>query len=130
MSVTDDPLAPPVPCWRCEHGWVFVTVRYLDRHAPLPKPLDLAHAEQADIDVFTKQLADAEARRRAMVNTVYPCETCQPDLFFRWRGRHLESAHDRAECVECIAAGVNDRGAPRRARRKKPVEPPERKDLE
>lgn len=51
------------------------------------------------------------------LNTVYPCRTCNPSLFFRWAGGHLAADHDRDACGECIEAGSGSgrgRGAPRK----------------
>lgn len=41
--------------------------------------------------------------RAAFGNTWYPCKNCQPSLFFRWAGDHLNPLHNAKACDVCCA---------------------------
>lgn len=73
----------------CDHGWRGLGDGFIEA--------EVARRKQRNPDV------DEPVVRAALLNTVYPCKTCQPTLFYRWAGRHLDSDHDRQSCVECKA---------------------------
>ena len=108
------------PC-DCEHGWVNVHPDYADRSVPLPTP-PRVDATPDQVDRYGEAVALIDARRRMARNTVYPCKTCQPGLFFRWVGGHLDAKHDRSECDECSD------GKRSRPRHSEGYQPAERRD--
>lgn len=61
----------------CDNGWIWAAPEYVDHVVGATQ-----HTE------------------RAVANSVYPCSQCQPELFHRWAGGHLEPGHDPG-CAEC-----------------------------
>lgn len=95
-------------------GWVQVTAAYAEKLFPLPPAATL---EDADHAAAFAALAEAvERRRRAAADSWYPCRECEPSLFYRWAGRHLDSKHDRAGCAECSLEDEEKRRRPRTER--------------
>lgn len=86
-------------CDACEFGWRSVQMPYCEKMFPV--------ADDDDDEAIER----ARERRAAAMNTVYPCKVCQPNLFFRWVGGHLDKEHDRGACEECSSIGHRRRGA-------------------
>lgn len=108
-----DPIDPPeaclcgsplCTCGKC-HGveWVWVTPSYPFTQVPDPTAELLA---QIPAEAHAALAAQVDLARRAAAASVYPCRACNSALFYRWRGGHLASDHDRADCPECQGAGV------------------------
>lgn len=49
-------------------------------------------------------LLDMWGKYRAALNTVYPCPTCRPNQFHRWRHGCYTANHQRKRCRLCIEA--------------------------
>ena len=49
-------------------------------------------------------LLELWAKYRAMLNTVYPCPTCRPQQFHRWRHGCYRTNHARSRCKLCREA--------------------------
>lgn len=106
---------------RCDGtGFVRVSQRYVDRHAPMPNlPEPTNDAEQHQYDAI---MHEAAMVRAALANSSYPCPSCRPELFFRWQRGCLGPNHNIEKCVECsVARGV----APKRRRRAREEETPD-----
>lgn len=88
--------------------WVFITEAHADGMFPNPPQPTLENAD--DMRLWALLCDALEHRRRAARNTVYPCKDCNPVVFYRWAGRHLDSNHLRAGCSECELAAERTRG--------------------
>lgn len=104
-------------CTDCDSsGWRRVTTKYAEHQANTkhPAPED---RERTDAEQRLWRSAYETAR-----NTVYPCKTCQPSVFWRWANGHFDPQHDRAACPEC----TTPKGAKRSQRAiDRPPPPPE-----
>lgn len=109
-------------CLLCEFGWRSVDPSYVDRFFPIPDVSSLPE------DLAEIALRENTARRSGAQDAVFPCQTCQPTLFFRWSGKHLEAKHDAENCPECaeIARG----GSPSQTTTLARPSLPERKDTD
>lgn len=107
----------PLGCEHCEFGWRSVRLESVEAANPRPVALDdeaLSDEDRARITLTW------QARLASGKNTVYPCKECNPDLFYRWAKGHLDSAHERAGCAECL-----ELDHPRRGSRKAAAHEPE-----
>lgn len=84
---------------RCERGWITVTAAYVDEHAP-KRPTAEVWDGMTDAERAAWEAQD-EAVRAGLAATVYPCKQCEPEMFYRWAGGHLDPRHNRADCDEC-----------------------------
>lgn len=100
MVTENDPLAEDEgPCTRCEDGWVTVKDGYALHLYPDPDPIRMSALDPEVVEQIHDEL---RLKRAAAANSVYPCRTCNPSLFFRWAGGHFKLGHDYAHCDECI----------------------------
>lgn len=106
-----DPPPEPCPCGsplcncgKCHGvGWAWVGRSYPLEQVPDPTAELLA---QIPAEAHARVVQQVELQRRAAAASVYPCRACNSALFYRWRGGHLDSEHDRAHCAECQGQGV------------------------
>lgn len=109
----------------CDNGWVWVGRKY---------------AEHIANGMALGPGVSYESVVAGLLNTVYPCRLCQPDLFYRWARKHFAKEHDVATCPDCIEVHGGVKNARKHARAaagsSRPVEnyepdrPPPRRDLE
>lgn len=106
-------------CDKCDHGWCSVSETFVEKSYPMPEPDGMTEAEH------TEAVRQCQLKRSSARDTVYPCKTCQPALFFRWVGGHLEKDHERGSCDECSDRSPTRRRGRRRAPETEPdPEPP------
>lgn len=92
---------------RCDgHGWQTVLPSYAAKHLAPQPPAEVWDRWTPDEQRTWQERNAAEAE--TLAKTVYPCKECNTALFFRWVGSHLESNHNRAECVDCGGRAPKD----------------------
>lgn len=72
--------------FRCDGGWVPVNDEYVTRQMA-------TYREPKDQDAYAQ-------RRKVIRESIYPCPSCRPELYDRWRGGHLVSGHYCQECYD------------------------------
>lgn len=82
----------------CDRGWLWVGQKYAE-HIAAGMALGPGVPTQAVV--------------AGLLNTVYPCKECQPDLFYRWARKHFATDHDVSSCPDCVEV----HGGPKAARR-------------
>ncbi len=85
-------------CDHCEGGWVKVADDYGQKIHPGPSAETLEGMAEKDRE---RLLRLTESIQATISNSVYPCRHCNEAAFWRWRGGHLESAHNRGTCDVC-----------------------------
>lgn len=104
-----------VSCLACDGDvWVTVSAGYAEKQIPDPT---VAHLEALTEDGQKALWANVYAKRELMSRSVVPCKVCQPDLYWRWKGGHLDSKHNVQACDECTPARPR-REAPAQIERK------------
>lgn len=97
MTVTE-------PCTACDRGWRTVGPGYVEQHAPWPAPPELG-ATPEQVAYYELAMVRCELRRKTLAETIYPCKTCNPRLFFRWAKGCLKPGHNATDCDLCDTPG-------------------------
>lgn len=107
MQPHDDHLDHPQPCGACENGNRLVTDAWARQEAGIPQDADLDVLRRVaagnDETPGDSVLADRLAKYAALANTAYPCPTCRPAQFARWRNGCFAPNHNRKVCQLCQA---------------------------
>lgn len=100
----------------CLNGQRMVTDVWARQEAGIPRDADLPaiEAEVAEIQALyasldwkeqatptERLLIEQVAKYRAALNTVFPCPTCRPKQFARWRRGCYRPNHQAARCRLC-----------------------------
>lgn len=95
---------PLCTCGKCHGvGWAWVGRSYPLEQVPDPTADLLA---QIPAEAHPRVRFHVALSRAAAAASVYPCRVCNERLFYRWRGGHLDSDHERGHCPECQSQGV------------------------
>lgn len=82
----------------CTGGFREVTEVYARQEAGIPQDADMDAYRRAAID--TPEHA-AWCKFAAIANSVYPCPTCRPGQFKKWRNGCYQPNHHRKTCRTC-----------------------------
>lgn len=98
MQLRDNPDSTTTRDCDCTAGWREVTDVFARQEAKLPQDADLNAYAAAEHGTTER---DAWRRYIAILNSVYPCPTCKPAQFHRWRHGCFGPDHVAARCRRC-----------------------------
>lgn len=104
---------------RCDgSGWIQVSEAYVDKVSPWPTASLPDNPTEEEQTVHDALMNEARLLRNAHANSSFPCPTCMPVAFARWRKGHWSNRHERATCPECMLIDGTTSTVRRRAKRK------------